>query len=166
MNIFMENSSSSAHQLPLIEKRVSPTQSGMLLSILHLKKEKIQRLKSHCRTFRQPAFPQCSNTPMSLCLHHAWGFECQLMRAHFKLSCFKNIFFFLFSWKSSLSGSQQFDFSFNSGGLTASEILCLCHYWGKGMKRSDLIYQSLSDKDGFAIKEANDKKLEVPDTGS
>lgn len=34
------------------------------------------------------------------------------------------------------------------------------------MKRSDLIYQSLSDKDGFAIKEANDKKLEVPDTGS
>lgn len=75
-------------------------------------------------------------------------------------------FFFLFSWKSSLSGSQQFDFSFNSGGLTASEMLCLCHYWGKGMKRSDLIYQSLSDKDGFAIKEANDKKLEVPDTGS
>lgn len=25
---------------------------------------------------------------------------------------------------------------------------------------------SLSDKDGFAIKEANDKKLEVQDTGS
>ena len=167
MNIFMENSSSSAHQLPLIEKHVSPTQRGTLLSVLHLKKKKkIQRLKFDCRTFRQPSFPQCSNTPMSLCLPHTWVFECQLMRVHFKLSCFKNIFFFLFSWKSSLSGSQQFDFSFNSGGLTASEMFCLCHFLGKGMKRSDLIYQFLSDKDGFAIKEANDKKLEVRDTGS
>ena len=136
--------------LPLREERCS------LFYIL--KKKKIQRLKFDCRTFRQPSFPQCSNTPMSLCLPHTWVFECQLMRAHFKLSCFQNIFFFLFSWKSSLSGSQQFDFSFNSGGLTASEMFCLCHYLGKGMKRSDLIYQSLSDKDGFAIKEANDKK--------
>ncbi|CAI9180094.1 unnamed protein product [Rangifer tarandus platyrhynchus] len=133
MNVFMENSSSSTHQLPLIEKCISPAPRGTLLSILHVKK-KFQKLKSDCMTLRQPAFPQCSNTLMSPCLHHTWVFECQLMRAHFKLSCFKNIFFFLFSRKSSLSASQQFDFSFNSGGLTSSEMFCFCHYLGKGMK--------------------------------
>lgn len=165
MNIFMENSSSSAHQLPLIEKHVSPTQRGALLSILHLKKKKFRGWSLTVGLSDNPHFhsavtPPCHSAYLTLgCLNASW-WEFILNSPALKT------FFFLFSWKSSLSGSQQFDFSFNSGGLTASEMFCLRHYLGKGMKRSDLIHQFLSDKDGFAIKEANDKKLEVQDTGS
>ena len=128
-------------------------------------KKKIQKLKSDCMTLGQPAFPHGSNTLTSPCLHHAWVFECQLMRAHFKLSCFKNICFSFFS--------KEFPFCIPT-------VWFLFQFWWADILRDVLLLpllrggdetigsylQSLSDKDGFAIKEANGEKQEVRDTGA
>ena len=87
------------------------------------------------------------------------------MSADFKLSCLKFIYLFFPESAHFLVPSSWISLSILVG-LKASEMLLFVLLFREGEEMTGFYLQSMSDKDCFAIKEANNKKPQVQDAKS